>query len=145
MLAIIGILATLAFPQDAKKLQQPKIQESISLGGQFKASIEAYFRETGEFPKSNQEARMPSAELIRGNYLVSLEVDEGALQITLGNKIGESLQGKHISLRPVYVPEADGVGAISWICGYDYVPEGMLTSGKNLTNIEPGYLPWVCR
>ena len=145
VLAIIGILLMVTLPGDAKKLQQPKIQESIDLASQFKSSVEASFRANGEFPADNSEAKIPAAELIRGNYLVSVSVQEGALQLTLGNKITEELQGKHISLRPVYVPDAGEAGAISWFCGYDYVPENMLTSGQNLTNVDRGYLPWACR
>lgn len=145
VLAIIGILVTMAIPRDTEKLHQPKIQESIDLATQYKSPVETYFRASGGFPEDNEAAKIPDAHLIRGNYLVSVSIEQGALQLILGNKIGQELQGKQLSLRPVYVPDAGESGAISWICGYDYVPDNMLASGQNLTNIERAYLPWGCR
>jgi len=73
-----------------------------------------------------------------------MTVENGAVHILLGNKINKPLNGKIISLRPIYV-SANPTSPISWICGDDEPPEGMSTSGTNKTTIDRQYLPASCR
>lgn len=144
VLAIIAILVTLAIPNTKGRLSRDQIQESLELVSDYKTQVQTYYRLTGEWPKDNAELGMPDPERIIGNYLVAVTLHEGALHLELGNKIGEGLNGRVLSLTPVYVPGSPA-SPISWVCGLSAVPKGMRAAGENLTDIEPPYLPSSCR
>lgn len=143
VLAIIAILALLAIPSTRGRVNRAYIGENLQLIKPIKQRIDDYYTAHGSFPADNDEAGLPEPPLITGNYLSSVEVTDGALQLTLGQKIGGDLKGKVLSVRPVYVPGSPG-SPISWICGYDGVPDRMSAAGDNLTNIERGDLPLSC-
>ncbi len=144
VLAVIAILATLMMPSQGHRNVQTQVVESVELVDGYKAPIEAYFRAAGSFPADNEQAGMPAPELLMGNYLERVEVVEGAMHLTMGNKFPKSLQGSVISLRPLLV-EGSPSSPISWVCGYDAVPEGMKAAADNRTNLDIKYLPLRCR
>lgn len=144
VIAIIGILAAVALPAYQDYTIRAKIAESLSLSREIQNTVNEYYKYHTEFPKDNLEAGAPKPEHLLGNYVSSIEVADGALHITLGNKINQPVKGKVLSLRPLYV-EASPTSPISWVCGGDTPPKGMLASGKDRTNIEPKYLPMSCR
>lgn len=143
VLAILSILAMLALPSSDGKINRVRIQETLKLVDPYKAPIEGYYRLTEEFPEDNEAAGLPLPEQIIGNFLIETKLADGAIHLRLGNKIGTALQGKVISLRPIFVPGVEAA-PISWICGYDTVPDGMVVAGENLTDIERTYLPLSC-
>ena len=143
VLAIISILALAAMPSSTGKINRAYISENLQLVEPFTEAIAKNYAITGSFPADNTEAGFPKPELITGNYLESVEVENGALHLTLGQKIGGDLKGKILSLRPVYVPDAVST-PISWICGYDAIPEKMDTPAENRTDIDRSSLPLQC-
>ncbi|MFT5084545.1 MAG: type IV pilus assembly protein PilA [Lentisphaeria bacterium] len=144
VLAIIAILATIAIPSSNGKINRVRVAESLKLVEGYKSQIENHYKIANEFPRDNKEAGLPKPEQIIGNFLQETSVDDGAFHLTLGNKIVPALQGKTISVRPIFVPEAANA-PISWICGYDSVPEGMVAGGENRTDADVLYLPLECR
>ena len=144
VLAIIAILALMAIPNNTAKLTQPMVHESLELVTPYKALIAEYHAATGEFPADNKAASLPSANSIKGNYLTSVQLQNGALHLQFGHKANNILSGKFLSVRPIIVPGASSA-PISWVCGYDTIPEGMLAAGNNRTNIESAHLPVKCR
>jgi|SRR5690606_1799570 type IV pilus assembly protein PilA len=144
VLAVIAILLTMALPSDGGRINRVRVEESLKLVEQYKAPIEYFYRANHSFPVSNQDANLPYAHQIVGNYLVETQLIHGALHLRLGNKIGKNLQGKIISLRPIFVPGAENA-PVSWICGHDTVPNGMAAAGDNLTDLDLQYLPLNCR
>ncbi|MFT5576344.1 MAG: type IV pilus assembly protein PilA [Bermanella sp.] len=79
-----------------------------------------------------------------GSYLQRVDVDNGAMHLQFGRKFPESLSGKVLSIRPMVV-EGSPSSPISWVCGYDAVPEGMQAQVDNLMDLEQRYLPIRCR
>ncbi len=144
VLAIVAIIMVATIPSKSGQVNQAYIQETLSLIEPYKPRIAAHYHFTGEFPQDNEEAHIPHPEEIMGNYLASVAVQEGSFHLVLGNKIHDELQGGMISVRPIFVPGAEGA-PISWICGYDAPPDGMVVSGENLTDVEKRYLPIKCR
>jgi type IV pilus assembly protein PilA len=144
VLAVIAILLTIALPSDGGRINRVRVEESLKLVEQYKAPIEFYYRSNQFFPASNQSANLPQPHQIVGNYLAETQLIHGALHLRLGNKIGKTLQGKIVSLRPIFVPGVENA-PISWICGYDTVPNGMAAAGENLTDLDPQFLPLNCR
>lgn len=144
VLSIIAILVMMAIPNTKGRLSRAQIEESLSLTEDFKSQVEAYYQMTGEWPENNESLHMPDPERIIGNYVVAVTLSQGALHIELGNKIGEGLTGRVLSLTPVFVPGSPK-SPVSWVCGVSRVPDGMRPAGENLTDIEPIYLPNSCK
>ena len=143
VLVIISILALAAIPTGRGRVNKAYIGESLQLIKPFEQRISDYYTVHGLFPEDNAAVGLPEPSLITGNYLASVEVVNGTLQLTLGQKIGNDLQGKVLSVRPVYVPDYPAI-PISWICGYDEVPENMATPEENHTDIPRSDLPLTC-
>jgi type IV pilus assembly protein PilA len=145
VLAVLAILATLALPSPAGRITQQRVVETLELVEPFKKNVAQYFvSSAGEFPKTNIEAGVPEPKKIIGNWLESMEVRDGAMHLTLGQKLGPGLHGQILSVQPVFVQDSPG-SPISWVCGYNKVPEGMIAAGANLTSVEMGNLPLRCR
>lgn len=145
MVAIVAILAALAVPSQVGVVTQKRIIETIELVEPYKAPITAHFvLNAGEFPKDNAEAGLPDGDKILGNYLEKMEVRDGVMHLSLGQKLPEGLHHKILSIRPVFVKDSP-TSPVSWICGYNEVPLGMTAAGTNLTDIERIHLPGRCR
>ena len=144
VVAILGILATLAVPTFQERVIRAQVNEAISLSDFAKEGVTAYFRASKRMPLNNAEAGLPPADKIIGNYVTSLEVADGAIQVTLGNRINRNASGKVLTIRPSVVIDYPQV-PISWNCGVAEPPAGMKTFGANRTSLSPPYLPVDCR
>jgi len=144
VIAIIGILASVALPSYHDYINRAKLIEAITLTEEIKKSINAYYRQRGKFPSNNEQAGSPDPEHIIGLYTKSATVDKGAIHVQLGNRVNESLKDKILSLRPLIVT-ANPSSPISWSCGYAGAPPGMTAMGENRTDIENQLLPAACR
>ena len=103
-----------------------------------------YHKSNLVFLKNNQEAGIPPADKLLGNYVDRIELLDGAFHIHFGNKAHNSITNKTLSIRPIVVngsPESP----ISWICGLARIPEGMSAAGENRTDIDIKDLPILCR
>ncbi|KKK89142.1 hypothetical protein LCGC14_2736090 [marine sediment metagenome] len=143
VLTIIAILLTIAIPSSDGKVDKIRIRETIKLISLYKDKIAEFYTVNGVFPESNEQAGIPEPEKIIGNYLSAVEIKKGGFHLLLGNKISSKLQGKTLTIRPVFVPESL-LSPISWICGYDAIPEGMESPTSNNTDIEKQLLPLEC-
>lgn len=143
VVAIVAILATIALPSQTGRFNQQNIVETLEIVERYKSNVEAVYQLTGRFPLNNSEAGIPSADKIIGNYLQGLSIEDGALQLNLGNKLSQ-LKGKIITVQPVFVLGSLN-SPISWICGFDQIPDGMTVAGVNRTNVEKSDLPGRCR
>ncbi|MDN3639533.1 type II secretion system protein [Simiduia curdlanivorans] len=144
VLSIIAILVTLAMPNSKGRMTRVQIEESLTLVEDYQLQVISYYKVMGEFPADNNTLGMPDPEKIIGNYLSAVTLEQGALHLELGNKIGEGQTGKVVSLTPVFVPGSPQ-SPVSWVCGSAAIPNGMQAAGANLTNLELAYLPTKCR
>ena len=145
VIAIIAILATIALPSQSGAITQRRVVESLELIERYKLPIEAYYLiHSGEFPANNEEAGLPEADKIIGNYLEKLEVSDGVLHLYLGQKLPTKLHHKIVSVRPIFVKDSPN-SPVSWICGDTEVPLGMTAAGTDLTDLDIGFLPGRCR
>lgn len=141
---MIAILAMIAMPTNSNRTVQLQVVESLELIEKYKENIEKAYLISGSFPTDNDAAGMPEPEEIKGNFLAALHVSDGILNLEFGQKMNEKHHGKILSVRPVYV-DSESTSPISWICGFDPVPDGMLASAKNKTTLEIELLPIRCR
>jgi len=145
VIGIIAILATLAIPSQFGRITQARVVEALDLVEPYQANINRYYQLSGgEFPDDNEAADMPEADNIKGLYLKKLEVRAGALHLTLGQNLPESLHDKVISLRPVFVENTPQT-PLSWVCAGHRVPDGMQAAGVDLSNLDTSLLPGRCR
>ncbi len=144
VISIIGILATMALPSYQDRVIRTQAKEAFNLAEIAKTGIENYYKAKKSFPSDNMATGLPKPEKIIGNYVKSVKVTRGVIDITLGNRVNKNVYDKIISIRPAIVKNAPIV-PIAWIYGYASVPEGMTVIGTNNSNILPRQLPVNCR
>ncbi len=144
VLVILGILLSVAIPGYVVPLAREQVDESMELADKLKDRVEAYYVMNGKLPFTAEEAGLPPADKILGNYLKGVGFQNGALHLHFGNKAVPLLQDKVISVRAIIVPDSAG-SPLSWTCGYSPVPAGMVAGDQDYTNVPAKYLNVKCR
>lgn len=143
VVAIIGILATMAVPS----YQQAAIKKQVAEGVQFSSfaqqAVAEYYRKRHALPADNAAAGLPPPGKIVGTFVTQLEIRNGAITITFGNRVNRNIEGKKLTLRPAYVADARIV-PLSWVCGRAQVPNGLTAGTANLTDLRVSFLPLDC-
>jgi type IV pilus assembly protein PilA len=144
VVAVIGILAVLAVPTYMDRIVRDQIKAALPLAEIAKPPIAMSWALAQTFPSDNAAAGLPAAEKIVSNYVSSVAVRDGAIQMTFGNSASSAISGKMLSLRPAVVEDAPIV-PVAWVCGNAEVPSKMKAFGENLTNLPDAKLPLECR
>jgi type IV pilus assembly protein PilA len=144
VIGIVAILALLAAPSFQDGIVRDQISGAIPLADIAKAPVAASWAATQSLPADNAAAGLPPAEKIVNNYISSVLVQNGAIQINFGNRANGAIQGKILSIRPAVVEDAPVV-PVTWVCGAAEVPGKMTVKGENKTNIAANFLPLSCR
>lgn len=144
VIAIIAILALIALPNTSHRNVQLQVVESLELIDIYKGHVERTYMLTGSFPTDNEAAGMPRPDEIKGNFLDSLHLDNGVLTLEFGQKMNAQHHGKLLSVRPVYV-DSESITPLSWICGSDEIPDGMVAADRDKTTLPLEFLPLRCR
>ncbi|HZE11619.1 MAG TPA: pilin [Burkholderiales bacterium] len=144
VVGIIAVLALLAIPTYQDKFIRDQIAEALPLADIAKPPVALQWALVQTFPADNAAAGLPVADKIVNNTISSVAIQDGAIQITFGNKANNTIRGKILTLRPAVVADAPIV-PVTWVCGYATAPEKMTIKGENRTNIPPGWLPIRCR
>ena len=127
VVAIIGILASIALPAYQDYTKRAHVTEGLSLASGAKTAVAEYFSTNAAWPTNNTSAGLAPANTIKGTAVDSVTVGTGGAITALFNAKVES--GKKLVLKPT-----DTGGAIKWDC----TP----TAG---TDINAKYLPSKCR
>jgi type IV pilus assembly protein PilA len=144
VVAIIGILAGIAIPAYNGYITSAQVVEATTLAQQLKPRIAEFYQARGRFPRNNKEAGLPEPQYLIGNYVSRIDVEDGAMHVTLGNKISQLLKGKVLSIQPLVVIGSPH-SPIAWNCGFAEPPQGMQTVGSNKTSEDLQTLPMMCR
>ncbi len=144
VVAIIGILSSVALPSYQVYVHRSEVVEALSMVSTIRKNVTNFYTENLDFPLDNEDAGLPKQELLIGNRITGVTVKSGAIHVTMGNKASKPLQGKTLTFRPAIVTGSP-TSPISWLCGYDEPVQGMEAIGKNKTNLEKMFLPAVCR
>jgi type IV pilus assembly protein PilA len=144
VVAIIAILALIAIPSSMGRIIKENIVAALPLADIAKEPIAAAWKATKTLPVGNNEAGLPVPEKVVNNFISSLEVQNGVIHMTFGNKAHPRIKGKVLSLRPAVIEESQVV-PITWVCGNAKAPDQMTIKGENKTNIPDEYLPILCR
>lgn len=144
VLAIVAILAMMAMPSLMSSSAKDQVVESLKLVESLKQPVEAFHTLAQAMPANNEEAGIPPADKLLGNYVSSITLKDGAFHILFGNKAVPALQGLFVSVRAIAVVGSPA-SPVSWVCGYSVIPTGMEAIGENKTNVPLGLLPVSCR
>ncbi len=144
VIAIITILTTMALPSYQDRVIRKQITEGFNLAEIAQDGIQSFYKATKRLPKSNKEAGLPAADKIIGNYVTSVSVQKGVIEITLGNRINANVAGKTVVIRPAIVKDTPVV-PIAWVYAYASVPDKMTVIGENTSSVQPRHLPVNCR
>ena len=142
--AIVAVLAALAVPGMVNGIVRRQIVDAIPLADIVKSAIADRWATLHALPSDNAGAGLPAADKIVNNYVRSVAIVGGAIDITFGNNVHKSIAGKVLTLRPAVVPDAPIV-PVAWVCAKAPVPGGMTALGSDHTNLPVGVLPYNCQ
>jgi type IV pilus assembly protein PilA len=144
VVAIVGILGLMAVPAVYDKLVRDQVVASLNMAEPAKPPITTAWTTTQTFPASNVAAALPAPENFVSNYVSSMSINNGAIDITFGNGGSGALRGKILTIRPAVVIGAPVV-PITWLCGHASTPPRMTPIGEDRTDVPAQFLPAACR
>jgi len=127
VVAIIGILATVAMPAYQNYTIRAQISEGLALSARSKSAVSAYYMENGTWPSNNAEAGLADPHDIIGKYTEHMSINDNVIEIKYAHDSHNAIFGEKIELTAV-----DNAGSIAWSCA---------SAGTISTN----YLPAACR
>ena len=151
VVAITGILGALAMSAYQTYSVRAQIAEGIGLAAVAKTPVIDSFYVQGEAPANRASAGLSANPTDTvGNYVSSVDVVNGRIDITFGNSAHAQISGRTLSLTPY---ESAGLD-ISWVCanqipGLGLNPMGFSEGGNQSvqipTTVEARYPPSSCR
>ncbi len=127
VVAIIGILATIAIHAYQDYTIRAQVSEGLTLSSGTKAAMSEYYMDRGDWAADNHTAGLADKLDILGKYTKSVEVDDNVIEIIYGYDAHNAIFDQVVHLTAV-----DNNGSISWTC----------TSGGV---IKSNHLPAACR
>ena len=146
VVAIIGILASLAVSAYQTYTVRAQVSEGVSMAAGAKVPIVDAYTNSGTAPADRTAAGMsPNATDTSGSYVGAVAVTNGRVDITFsGPRAHQAIFGQTLSLTPY---ETNG-NTVVWRCGNASQPAGVLLPGgapHQFPTFEARYLPSACR
>jgi type IV pilus assembly protein PilA len=146
VIAIIGILASLAISAYQTYTVRAQVTEGLNMADGAKVPIVDAYTNTGTAPADRIAAGMsPNAADTRGNYVSAVEITNGRVDITFGGpRAHQAIFGQTLSVTPY---ETNG-NTVVWRCGNAAQPPGVLLQNGAMhlaPEIDARYLPSACR
>ena len=146
VIAIIGVLASLAIAAYQTYTVRAQVAEGVNFAGSAKVPIVDAYTNGGIAPTNRAAVGMtPLASDSRGNYVSSVEIVDGRIDVTFGGPLAhQDLVGTVLSMTP-YETSAYSV---LWRCGNAPAPGGNLLNGGAghvAPTVDERYLPSSCR
>jgi type IV pilus assembly protein PilA len=139
VVAIIGVLASIAIPAYQNYTIRAQITEGLNLSSGWKTAIVEYYNNTGAWPSQTD---LSGTTQSTGNYVTSVTVTNGVIVIQYGAAANQNIVGQYLSL----VPYTNSNDDILWQCGLAAPPSGTAASGAVAnTTVAPQMLPAPCR
>ncbi len=111
VVAIIGILASIAIASYKDYTIRTQVAEGISLTNSAKASLGEFYADRGTWPADNADAGLVAADKIVGKYVVSVEIAGPIITVTYGNDAHAVIDAQSIMLTAV-----SDSGSFAWNC-----------------------------
>jgi len=146
VVGIIGILAAVGMPAYQDYLTRTRIAEALALAQPIQKTVRDYRDRWGVFPSDNAEAGLYAAEHYAGQYVKSIEIEQGVVSIVF-NGVDKALGGQELHLTPA-VNDAFPTAPFAWVCESHAPPPGMKIIAeipKERLTLKKKYAPSVCR
>jgi type IV pilus assembly protein PilA len=150
VVAIIGILASVALPAYTTYTIRAQVAEGINMTAGAKVPIADAFLQKGAAPANRFAAGMSAnATDTQGRYVSEVEVQDGTVVVTFGNEANAAIRGTILTHTP-YEDES----SIIWRCGNASAPAGLAEMGTAgginaavyiPTTVPSQFLPSSCR
>ena len=127
VVAIIGVLASIAMPAYQDYTIRAQISEGLSVAAGAKAPLSEYYFDRGAWPNNNNKAGVANQNDIRGKYVKSVKVKDNVIEIKYGYDAHTAIFNEKITLTAL-----DNAGTISWTCA-------------SAGTIQAKHLPSACR
>jgi type IV pilus assembly protein PilA len=144
VITVIAILSMIAIPTYQDRVVRQQIESGLPLADIAKKPIAAAWASIQKFPSDNTAADLPAPDKIVNNYVSAIEVKDGIITVTFGNRAAGPIKGKILTIRPAVVEDAPVV-PVTWVCGKADAPNKMTVKGIDQTTIPAMYLPLECR
>ncbi|MCC6194200.1 MAG: pilin [Burkholderiales bacterium] len=143
-IAIVAVLATLAVPGLTLSYARNQILDSAPLIDVAKKQVAAHWAASGDLPTNNAEAGLPPPDKMVNNYVKSVTITDGVIDILFGHAANAAIADKVLTFRPAVVEDAPIV-PVAWVCGAGPVPPKMTVRGQDRTSAPMNALPVNCR
>jgi type IV pilus assembly protein PilA len=144
VIAIIGILATIAIPMFMDNTVRAQVSEGINLVGQAEQQASESYQTNGDFSK------LTSVSTTSGKYVSSIALDSkstnaaAVIAVTFGNGANSNLSNSNQNILSFTgVPSTDG-SSVVWYCGTNGATSNPANS-VNHTTVLAKYLPSSCK
>ena len=146
VIAIIGILASLAISAYQTYTVRTQIAEGLNMASGAKVPIVDAYSSSGTAPAGRTEAGMsPDATDTSGSYVSGVDITNGRIDITFsGPRAHQAIFGQTLHITPY---ETNG-NTVIWRCGFAPQPAGVQLVGgipHKFPTFEARYLPSACR
>ena len=149
VVAIIGILASLAMAAYQTYTVRAQVAEGINMAAGAKVPVVDAYTMDGEPPAGRPEAGMSAtATDTRGKYVGQVDIFEGRVTVTYGNDAHAEIFGQTLT----FTPYMTAAGSFVWRCGAAPAPaSATLMTGNGVTSahldptVDERYLPTNCR
>jgi type IV pilus assembly protein PilA len=157
VVAIIGILSSIAISSYQTYTVRAQITEGLNLAGNAKVPIIDAFNITGAAPANRSITGMTELGTDTfGKYVTSIEIVNGRMDVIFGNEANAIIEGQVLRLTPYETPS----GIVTWRCGHDAIPKlsggstplqtlgtsgGVRAAEYAISTVDPRYLPATCR
>ena len=152
VVAIIGILASIAIPAYQDYTIRAQVAEGLNMAAMAKAPVVDAFLSNGQGPVNRAQAGMSvNPADTQGKYVSSIAINNGVVVVTYGNESNAIIQGLTLTMTPYEAVDL----SVVWRCGNAPVPAGGLPTtgtiggGNAAVYIAPTvtnqYMPSGCR
>jgi len=123
VMAIIGVLASIALPMYSDYIVRSQVAEGIQLTGGAKIAIVEFHQERGTYAADNTEAGVSEPLDINGKYVTSVTVAGPVITVKYSNEARGDIVGQTVTLTA-----DDSAGSVKWICESGTIAEKYLPS-----------------
>ena len=149
VIAILGILASLAIAAYQTHTVRDQVTEAIVLARSLETPIVKAYKRTSMPPADRVDAGLSADPTdTSGSYVSQVLVVDGRIDITFGRQANPDILNQTLSMTP-YVTAG---GEVVWRCGRAQPPEGQPMGHETQNpavyqpgNLDPRYLPSSCR
>lgn len=111
VVAIIGILASVAVPAYQSYSVRAQVAEGMNLAGPVQAAVAEFWYDNGDYPTDNADAGIAAAAAYSGNYVSGISANGADVEITYGNQANIQIAGEIVVLTAI-----PSNGSIRWDC-----------------------------